>query len=95
VLSEALPPTDPSRPRVKLNLLLGVSIGIFLGIAFALGQELRDRRIRGMEDALQVFGLPVLVTMPSGRQRQPAAPSWIRARLQHLKVKRRALEAAG
>jgi len=92
VLSEALPPTEASRPRVRLNLLAGVFIGTLLGIATALGMELRDRRVRSMEDALQVFGLPLLVTLPSGRTRIPVAPerSPLGSRLR-LKFRRRAL----
>jgi chain length determinant protein EpsF len=92
VLSEALPPTEPSRPRVRLNLLAGAFIGTLLGIATALGMELRDRRVRSMEDALQVFGLPILVTLPSGRTRIPLAPerSPLGSRLR-LRFRRRAL----
>jgi chain length determinant protein EpsF len=92
VLSEALPPTEPSRPRVLLNLLVGVFLGTLLGIAAALGMESRDRRVRGIEDALQVFGLPILASLPSGRKRVSIAPerSPLGARLR-LRFRRRAL----
>jgi chain length determinant protein EpsF len=92
VLSEALPPTEPSRPRVQLNVLAGIFAGTLLGIATALGMELRDRRVRGVEDAQQVFGLPILVSLPSGRMRVPVAPerSPLRSRLR-LRFRRRAL----
>jgi chain length determinant protein EpsF len=92
VLSEALPPTEPSRPRVRLNLLAGVFAGTLLGVAAALGMELRDRRVRSVEDALQVFGLPILVSLPSGRKRIPVAPerSPLGSRLR-LRFRRRAL----
>lgn len=92
VLSEALPPLEPSRPRVRLNLLLGAFVGTLLGIGAALIAELRDRRMRGMEDVEQVFGLPLLTTLPSSRMRIAGAPSesFLR-RLRRLGFKRRAL----
>lgn len=92
VLSEALAPTEPAKPKVKLNLLAGLMLGTLLGVAAALGLELRDRRIRGLEDALQVFGLPVLATLPAARTRAPALRDQgnLRTRVQRLRFKRRA-----
>ena len=99
VLSEALVPTEPARPRVRLNLLAGVLLGTLLGVAAALGLELRDRRIRGQEDALQVFGLPILATLPAAQSGAADArrASRFPSRLQRLRFKRRAegLSAAG
>lgn len=100
VLSESLPPLDPSRPRVKLNLLVGAFLGTLLGIAAALGLEMRDRRVRGQEDIAQVFSMPVLVALPFGHKADGARPGEGRslgARLQRLRLRRRAsaLPAAG
>jgi hypothetical protein len=77
---------------VRLNLLLGAFVGTLLGIGAALVAELRDRRMRGMEDVEQVFGLPLLTTLPSSRMRIAGAPSesFLR-RLRRLGFKRRAL----
>lgn len=92
VLSIAQVPTEPSRPRVALNVLLGIFLGGLLGIAAALARELRDRRVRGVEDIKEVFlGLPLLTTLPPAR-RGGMAP---RERPLRLQYKRRALEAAG
>ena len=92
VLSNARAPTRPARPRVLLNLLFGLLVGGLLGITAAMGLELRDRRVRGMEDA-RVFGLPILASLPWGRQ--PASTererSPVRSRLLRLKFKRRPL----
>jgi chain length determinant protein EpsF len=96
VLSEALPPLEPSRPRVRLNLLLGAFVGTLLGVAAALGAELRDRRVRGIDDVEQVFGLPLMTMLPSSRVRlagEPPADSVAR-RLRRLGFKRRALGTA-
>jgi chain length determinant protein EpsF len=96
ILSEALPPTEPSRPRVLLNLLLGVFVGTLLGVTAALGIEMRDRRVRCREDVLQVFGLPILTSLPSAQQRAAATRdhSSLLTRLRRMRFKRRALRSA-
>jgi chain length determinant protein EpsF len=91
VLSEAMPPLEPSRPRVRLNLLLGAFVGTLLGIAAALGAELRDRRVRGAEDVQQVFGLPLLAMLPSARPSAPSSTDGLAHRLRRIFFKHRAL----
>jgi chain length determinant protein EpsF len=86
ILSEAQLPTEPSQPRVLLNLLVGVFVGTLLGIGAALAMELVDRRVRGKEGARQVYGLPILVSLPLARKRIPVAREWsfLRSRLGSL-----------
>jgi len=50
VLRGAEVPTEPSRPRVKRSLALGLLVGLFAGIALALLLELSQRRIRSVDD---------------------------------------------
>jgi succinoglycan biosynthesis transport protein ExoP len=63
VLTQATPPLSPSSPRTTLNVLLAVLVGAILAVATALLIELRDRRVRSVDDATSTLGLPVLVTI--------------------------------
>lgn len=60
-------PDSPSSPKTERNLALGLLLGIFLGIGLALLREQLDRRVRDIEDVEEVFGLPVLGTIPQSR----------------------------
>jgi hypothetical protein len=81
---------------VRLNLLLGAFLGTLLGISLAIGAEMRDRRVRGQEDVDQVFGLPLLVALPTGTQRRISLREGtaIGSRLRRLQFKRRADEVS-
>jgi succinoglycan biosynthesis transport protein ExoP len=60
-------PDSPSSPKTARNVALGLLLGIFLGIGLALLREQLDRRIRDIDDVEEVFGLPVLGTIPQSR----------------------------
>ena len=64
VLTQAVPPIEHSSPRVVLNTLLSAFLGLMLAIATALLLELRDRRVRNVDDVVAALGLPVLGVMP-------------------------------
>jgi len=64
VLTQASPPVEPSSPRMLLNLYLSIFGGTLLGVGLALLLELRDRRLRVMDDVVVGLGLPVLGVMP-------------------------------
>jgi chain length determinant protein EpsF len=64
ILSSAVPPLEPSSPRLVLNTLLSIIVGLLLAVAVALLRELFDRRIRAVDDAAISLGLPVLGVMP-------------------------------
>jgi chain length determinant protein EpsF len=64
ILTTAQPPADPSSPKIFLNTVLSVFVGLMLAIGVALVKELSDRRIRSAEDAVAALGLPVLGTLP-------------------------------
>jgi uncharacterized protein involved in exopolysaccharide biosynthesis len=59
-LSVATVPTDPSSPKLVINLIVGVFLGGVFGIAAALGAEMRNRRIREDEDMVDLLGVPLL-----------------------------------
>lgn len=72
-LNPASVPTEPSRPRILLNVLIAIFLGTILGVGIALILELLNRRVRSVEDLIQTIELPVLATIPSA-----ALPSAVR-----------------
>lgn len=64
VLTQATPPIEHAFPKVWLNLLLSVFVGALLAAGVVLGLELRDRRVRALEDVVAALGLPVIGVLP-------------------------------
>jgi capsular polysaccharide biosynthesis protein len=64
VLTPASVPLAPSSPRIFLNTLVAVFLGTLLAVGAALGMELIDRRVRGVDDVSAAVGLPLLGVMP-------------------------------
>ncbi|MCO4856850.1 chain length determinant protein EpsF [Herbaspirillum sp. WGmk3] len=66
LLSAAVPPVNPSSPRILINLILAMFVGGILGVMTALGLELTNRRVRSEQDLVEELGLPVLgsITRP-------------------------------
>lgn len=60
VLNVAVAPTDPSKPRLILNTLISVILGLLLGIFTALMLELAHSRVRSPQDIFETLGLPML-----------------------------------
>ncbi len=63
ILNPAVVPSQPSRPRVALNIALSVVIGTILGIGVVMLMELHDRRVRSVEDLAPLRNLPVLAVL--------------------------------
>lgn len=59
VLSPAVEPAEPSRPKIPLFMLGSVLLGVVAGIAAALGLEFLDRRVRISAD-LEAENVPLL-----------------------------------
>lgn len=74
ILTVAQPPAEHSSPRLLLNVLLSIFVGIFLAVGAALILELIDRRVRSPYDAAFALGLPVIgvVPLPTARRYKPA-----------------------
>ena len=70
VLAQATPPTEPSSPRFFLNVLMAVFLGTLLAVAAALLLELRDRRLRAVEDVTPLLGLPLIGVLPKSNARR-------------------------
>jgi uncharacterized protein involved in exopolysaccharide biosynthesis len=63
ILNPAIAPIDPSRPKVRLNILISVFLGTMLGIGFGLIAELLNRRVRCREDVSSLLSIPVFAVI--------------------------------
>lgn len=73
VLNPAIPPSDPSRPKILMNVLLSLFLGSLLGVGASLLMEMQDRRIRTEEDITLGLGLPLLGVFTA--ETDPTRPS--------------------
>jgi uncharacterized protein involved in exopolysaccharide biosynthesis len=82
ILTPAVEPMMPSKPRVPLNLALGLFVGVLLACAAIFFLELLDRRVRSDTDleagtdvpllgSLQPWHPPALLSGPSGPRALP------------------------
>ncbi|NHW47392.1 polysaccharide biosynthesis tyrosine autokinase [Paenarthrobacter sp. MSM-2-10-13] len=60
VIAPAKAPSAPSAPNVRMNLLLGLSSGLLLGLAIAIVRAKTDNRIRGEADLRALTGTALL-----------------------------------
>ncbi|WP_036231665.1 MULTISPECIES: chain length determinant protein EpsF [unclassified Methylibium] len=82
-LSEAVPPSKPTSPKLLLNIALAIFFGSFLAVGAAMAMESADRRLRINQDIVEMIGLPVLGVLPApnrraldhGRSRMPLLSS--------------------
>lgn len=59
-LTVAVPPLQPSSPKLLLNMILAVFLGGVFGVGAALAAEMRNRRVREDEDMQELLGVPLL-----------------------------------
>jgi capsular exopolysaccharide synthesis family protein len=104
VAQEALPPASASSPKVTRDTVLGLILGLLLGLAVALTLERFDRRIVNASDLEQIYGVPLLGSVPKSTSiaranggkaagteigaREAGAFDLIRARLRFFNVDR-------
>ena len=70
LLSPAVEPLEPSKPRILVGIIGSILGGIVVGMLGALGWELLDRRVRDPEDLMVLAGVPVIgVLRPEGSKR--------------------------
>ena len=65
VVDPAYPPKKPDRPRIPLNLSLGLVLGISLGIGAAFLQEHLDNTFKSAEDIKRFLQLSALASVPA------------------------------
>lgn len=67
VLNPAVPPTDPSGPRTRLNVMIAMFLGGLLGVLLATTLEFIQRRVRSVDDLAALGPLPLLGEVSSAR----------------------------
>jgi uncharacterized protein involved in exopolysaccharide biosynthesis len=70
VLSPAVVPNTPSRPKVALNIALSVVVGTMLGIGIVILMEMFDRRVRSLNDLDNAWNVPLLGVVNAWRPAQ-------------------------
>ncbi|KQV78456.1 chain-length determining protein [Massilia sp. Root351] len=60
LLNPAVPPVEPSSPRLLLNTALALFMGTLLGVGFGMLAEMLDRRVRSRTDLADLVQIPVL-----------------------------------
>jgi succinoglycan biosynthesis transport protein ExoP len=67
VLNPADEPTEHSKPKIIINLIVSIFLGTLLGVGAALMLELRNRRVRSADDLAEALDLPLLACISSTR----------------------------
>ncbi|HFI0405424.1 TPA: YveK family protein [Streptococcus suis] len=67
-LEEAVPAEEPSTPRTKRNISLGLLAGGFLAVALVLVVEVLDDRVKRPQDIEEVLGMPLLGVVPDSKK---------------------------
>jgi tyrosine-protein kinase Etk/Wzc len=63
IVDRAKPPKYPISPKKKMNLLLGIMVGLGLGIGLTFLREYLDNSVKTIED-VEHLGFPVLGSIP-------------------------------
>ena len=71
LLSPAVEPLTPSRPKVINGVLASLIAGLVAGVAAVLALELLDRRVRDPDDLMAVAGVPVIGVLRPAASRRP------------------------
>ena len=73
-------PSTPASPNNRLDVGIGLLVGLFLGVVLAFVRDRTDDRLRGREDLAERLDRPVLATTPplSKRIRQEGRLRWKR-----------------
>jgi capsular exopolysaccharide synthesis family protein len=81
IVDRAEPPGTPFKPKLFLNLIFGLSLGLLAGIGGAIGFEFINDTIKSREDVRKKLALPCLGTVPRSAKgrfldelKSPASP---------------------
>ena len=70
VVDRATPPTSPSSPNKKVNLIVALIFGVALGVGLAFLLNLLDRRLKDIDEFEDIYGTRALATIPQTRRRK-------------------------
>lgn len=71
LLSAAVEPLEPSKPKILVGILASILGGAVVGMLAALGWEMTDRRVRDPEDLMVMLGVPVIGVLRPEGSKQP------------------------
>ena len=71
LLNAAVAPLYHAKPRLKLNVILSILVGMLLGVGFGFLMEMMDRRIRCEADIAEGLGLPLLAVLAATHAENP------------------------
>ena len=71
----------PASPKVTLNTALAFVVGLILAAGVALLLELRDRKVRDVDDVVAVLQVPMLGVLPVPHKGGAKALSAVQGRL--------------
>ena len=80
VLTPAYEPTEPSRPKILLNILLSIFMGGFVSVGVGMMSEIMDKRIRSADDIVEM-DIPLLGVMKVVRKSQKNWRFWRRQKV--------------
>lgn len=75
MLRAPTPPAMPSFPKLWLNTLVSVFLGLLIGIGIAVFKEARSRRLRSDEDVANLVGAHLMGVMPFAIEANPGKKS--------------------
>jgi capsular exopolysaccharide synthesis family protein len=64
VVEYAIEPLEPESPDPIRNLALAAVLGLLLGVLFAVGREVLDRRLQPADRIEELYGLPTMARIP-------------------------------
>lgn len=68
VVDHALLPVKADRPRILVNLLLGIGIGLLLGVAAAFLLEFLDNTVKSIDEITDRFSIGILGVLPEAEE---------------------------
>ncbi|KQW41985.1 MULTISPECIES: chain length determinant protein EpsF [unclassified Roseateles] len=70
VLTSASAPIEASFPKIPLNIALGIFVGALLAVGVVMAAELRDRRVREIDDIQELLGLSIIGVLPGPKSKR-------------------------